>query len=96
MSNPLAVVILLVSALGDDSHVSPVPVPAAPREVTVGVYLNQINAVSLHDNQFMADFTVWFRWRGDDEFDPLNGLEVANAKIDGKESAYKGRVGDEH
>lgn len=56
---------------------------AAPAKVVVGVYVNQIYAVSLKDNHFSADFYVWFRYE-DDALKPLETMEVVGGKIDSK------------
>jgi len=75
---------LVISAAADE-----------PRAVTVGIYVHQINAVSLHDNSFVADFNIWFRWKGDDQ-DPLDNFELCNGKIDSREQSIRSSVGDEH
>jgi len=70
-------------------------VTAEPPVVTVGIYVHQINAVSLHDNSFAADFNVWFRWKGDG-LNPLESFELCNGKIDSRGQAIRSSVGDEH
>jgi hypothetical protein len=84
MLAPFVLSILAISAAAE-----PPPV------VTVGVYVHQINAVSLHDNTFVADFNVWFRWKGDG-LTPLESFELCNGKIDSREQIVRSSVGDEH
>jgi hypothetical protein len=51
---------------------------AAPRSVTVGIHINDINAISLPTDSFTIDFYIWQRWREKD-FDPSKTLEYMNA-----------------
>lgn len=51
---------------------------AATDEVTVGVYVQNVQAVDLGTNSFIADFYVWLRWR-DPDLDAPAGIEVMNA-----------------
>lgn len=55
---------------------SPGPQPA-PEQVTVGVYVQNVQAVDLNTNSFSADFYVWLRWRNPD-IDAPAGIEVQN------------------
>lgn len=50
---------------------------ATPREVTVGMYVYNVQAIDIETNSFHADFYVWLRWRGSD-FRPYEGLEIMN------------------
>ncbi|HWB01282.1 MAG TPA: hypothetical protein VG713_22485 [Pirellulales bacterium] len=56
----------------------------APKRVTVGVYVNQVDNVSLKDSQVTVDFHIWFRWT-DDDLKPIETFDVVNGKIDTKE-----------
>lgn len=49
-----------------------------PHEVRVGVFVMNIQTVTLAENRFDADFYLWMRWRGD-EIDPTKGITVVNA-----------------
>ena len=51
--------------------------PQGPEEVLAGVYVSNIQSVSLATNSFDADFYVWLRWRNPD-LDPTAGIEVMN------------------
>lgn len=64
---------------------------AAPVDVHVGVYINQIYDVSLKDNRFCVDFYVWFRWQGED-VSPLESFDVVNGRIDSKEGVYEDTI----
>jgi len=48
-----------------------------PRTVTVGVYINDIQAIDLRTHSYSIDFYLWFRWMGDD-IDPSQGFELMN------------------
>ncbi len=50
---------------------------AAPREVVVGAYLNDIQNLDLKSHSYEADVYVWFRWK-DAALDPAAGLEFIN------------------
>ena len=57
---------------------SPTPAPEpGPERVTVGVYVQNVQAVDLTTNSFSADFYVWLRWRNPD-LDAPAGIEVQN------------------
>ncbi|MBI2340552.1 MAG: hypothetical protein HYU99_09360, partial [Deltaproteobacteria bacterium] len=60
-------------------------------EVYIGVYMNQIPSLSLKDNQFTADFWIWFRWKGDD-IKPVESFDLVNGHIESKESLYEDRI----
>lgn len=48
-----------------------------PEKVRVGLYLNNIANIDLSQNSFMADFYIWFKWRG--ENDPTKTYEFTNS-----------------
>lgn len=57
---------------------SPPPAPGpGPERVTVGVYVQNVQAVALSTNSFSADFYVWLRWRNP-AIDAPAGIEVQN------------------
>lgn len=62
---------------------APAAVPVAretapgPETVTLGVYMNRIPELDLKSNTFLADFYVWFLWKGD--IDPTQTFELSNA-----------------
>ena len=51
--------------------------PAGPREVTVGVYVNDIQQLDLQTHSYVMDFYVWLRWT-DPEANPSATLEYMN------------------
>ena len=66
------------SATGGIASASPPPAPnPGPERVTVGVYVQNVQAVDLGTNSFSADFYVWLRWRNPD-IDAPAGIEVQN------------------
>ena len=37
--------------------------PGQPQAVMVGIYVNQITSIDIKNNNFLADFYLWFRWQ---------------------------------
>jgi hypothetical protein len=68
---------------------------SAVQDVTVGIFVNQINAVNLHDNLFTVDCNLWFRWKGDGP-DPLESFEIINGKVDLREKDLRSKVNGEN
>ncbi len=67
----------------------PAPVAAVPEggvEVVVGIWVNQIHEISLKENYFVADFYVWFRWKGED-LKPQNSFALVDGRIESKTEA---------
>lgn len=58
------------------------PAPAraegAAEKVTVGIYVNDIQEISLASNSFTADFYLWLRWR-DPKIDPSLSIGAMNS-----------------
>lgn len=51
--------------------------PAAdPQVVKVGIYLDHVPELDLRANSYVADFYIWFLWKGD--IDPTESLEFTN------------------
>ena len=48
-----------------------------PQAVSIGVYINQIPALDVKTNTFLADFYIWLRWKG--KLDPTHSFEIMNA-----------------
>lgn len=87
------------SADGGTPAPSPPAEPAEPRsegpaKVVVGVYVNQVRGMSLRDNQFEADFWIWFRWKDGAEVDPIESFELVGGQIDSKESVVQEDLGE--
>ena len=59
------------------SPVAPASPAPGPEQVSVGVYVQNVQAVDLNTNSFSADFYVWLRWRNPDVDAPA-GIEVQN------------------
>jgi hypothetical protein len=58
-------------------------VTEAPVRCHVGVYIVSLSDADLRSGTCVADFWVWFRWRGED-YNPLESLEVIDGIIDEK------------
>ena len=68
-----------------------------PVRVTVGVYVNALKEVSLHDNQFQTDFWIWFRWpKSTPDIDPLESFEIIGGGEVAKESQVRQDLGQFH
>ncbi len=68
--------------------------PAAPREVWVGVYINQIYEISLKDNAFVVSFYLWFRWKGipwedGKPFEPDKTFGIVEGRIESNEEVAR-------
>ncbi len=50
---------------------------AAPSEVTVGAFVNNIQSLDLKTHSYNADVYIWFKWR-DSEIDPSESFEFVN------------------
>mgnify|MGYP001172750684 CR=1 FL=1 len=57
-----------------------------PTDVTVGVYVVQLDDPNLKDSQFTVVFWLWFRWRGDIDLNPMKKFEVVGGQIEGIEN----------
>ncbi|MEI7915633.1 MAG: hypothetical protein WCH82_12865 [Mycobacteriaceae bacterium] len=62
--------------IGSRGIASAAPAPA-PEQVTVGVYVQNVQHVDLTTNSFSADFYVWLRWKNPD-IDAPAGIEIMN------------------
>jgi Neurotransmitter-gated ion-channel transmembrane region len=51
--------------------------PTGPQEVTVGVYINDIQQLDLQTHSYAMDFYVWLRWKNPDA-NPAATLEYMN------------------
>ncbi len=60
-----------------EAEPEPPKAPEGPEMVDVGVYLHHIPTIDLKTNTYLADFYLWFRWKG--EHDPTKSFEFTNA-----------------
>jgi hypothetical protein len=56
---------------------SPQQVSAQPAKVTVGAYVNDIQAINLREHSYAADVYLWFRWT-DKSISPHETVEMLN------------------
>lgn len=66
--------------------------PDPPRQVAVGVYINDIGTFDLSTGSFDADFYLWFRWQGNwtvgnDNSTVLSLIATARASSSGSEAS---------
>jgi hypothetical protein len=55
------------------------PAPAAPAEVVIGTYINDIQELDFKTNSYAVDLYVWFRWKPTDKgIDPSKTMEFMN------------------
>jgi hypothetical protein len=88
--------LLVANLLGHGVYAAtcPTAVKGKPEGVVVGIYVNQIAAIDVKNNTFLADFYMWFRWSG--ERDPNESMELVNAVEPWsfyKEAVYKDEKG---
>ena len=60
---------------------SAIPAGARPVEVTTGIYVERIIAVSIKDFEWKVEFYIWFRWEGD-QVRLEDGFEVVDGAIE--------------
>jgi hypothetical protein len=65
---------------------------AAPTQVEVGLYLNNIPVVNLKEKKFQVDFNLWFRWQGN-HINPMDSFNIFNGTIDNKEGLITKKIG---
>ena len=65
------------------------------RRVTVGLYVEHINEVSIRDSRFRVQLDVWFIWRGG-TFDPAAHLIVVDGTIESSTLLEETDDGDRH
>jgi len=65
----------------------PDPVPATGDFATVmiGLYVDNIDSLSIRDSNWSATFYAWFRWEGAVALDPARSFQVVDARIDKRE-----------
>jgi hypothetical protein len=51
--------------------------PAELEVVKVGIYLNDVQNIDMHANNYLLDFYMWFKWK-DPESDPTASFEFMN------------------
>lgn len=84
----LAIVMLFTAPLGaqetptapEQAAPAAAPAPATtsgPNEVTVGVYINDIQQLDLQTHSYAMDFYIWLRWKNPD-INPSASLEYMN------------------
>lgn len=56
---------------------TPTTTQASPANVTVGVYINDIQDIDFKTNSYIVDLYLWFRWKGP-EIDPIKTVEFMN------------------
>lgn len=65
----------------------PDPLPANQdfMPVTVGLYLDGIEAFSIRDSYWTPTFYIWFRWKGDQGIEPGKNFRLVDGKIEKKD-----------
>ncbi|MDX2289760.1 MAG: hypothetical protein NW217_13170 [Hyphomicrobiaceae bacterium] len=67
----------LAQSPGPASRAATVSDPAAPTRITIGAYVNDIQAIDLRSHSYVIDLYVWFRWTKTD-LDPGKTFEFMN------------------
>ncbi len=91
MPKCISLSVTLILSIFQISSLSAQESEAKQAEIYVGIYLNQIYAVSLKDNQFSADFYIWFRWQNEN-VNPLASFELVNGRIESKDGEYEDTI----
>jgi hypothetical protein len=65
---------LIASAMPTPAHAE----EAAPQQVIVGAYINDIQELDTERGTYTIDFYMWFRWK-DPQVDPTDSIEVMNS-----------------
>lgn len=83
-----------------DSYFEPIEMGAehfsqGPIEVYTGIYLDRISLLSVKDNRWIADFYIWFKWKGEG-INPGESFQVVYGEISSKEKQFDRIIGDEH
>lgn len=75
-AGPLLLLVMVFLGL---SVTAPAPARAdgGPEKVTIGVYVNDVQDITLASNSFIADIYLWLRWR-DPKLDPVASIEAMN------------------
>jgi hypothetical protein len=71
------------------------PGNSTPTKVITGIYLDKIDAVSLSDSAWAADFYVWFKWNGSN-VNPGENFQVIDGNIEKKDLVDNYSNGTEH
>jgi hypothetical protein len=71
------------------------PAGANPRRVTVGMYLDNIAAISILESSWSPVFYIWFRWTGDD-LAPGETFQIVEGEITEKTKLSERVVNGEH
>ena len=71
---PLLILLLIATPL---ITVMPLPARAAPEQISVGVYVADIQEIDLKSHSYRLDFYAWFRWK-DPAIDPSKSAEFIN------------------
>jgi len=66
-----------------------------PVDVTVGIRLNRMEAISMRESSWMADLDIWFRWTGD-TVKPGENFHIVNGDISLREREEAVAEGFEH
>jgi len=64
-------------------------------KVLTGIYVDKITKFSINDSQWIVDFYIWFKWKGNN-VDPGNNMQVVNGQILSKEHQYEVINGSDH
>ena len=54
------------------------------QQVQVGIYINRIDEIAVHDLKWAADFDLWFHWTNK-KLAPGDTFQIANGEIDARE-----------
>lgn len=67
---------------------------AEPFRTTVGVYVDQVNAIDLKGGSYTIDFWLWFRFAKRDGPSPIDSFELMGGRINSKANVIKKTLPD--
>ncbi len=65
-------------------------------DVTCGIYLDNIDQISIKNSDWNASIRVWFRWNDDDDLDMAHNFSIYKGKISSMEVVEDITVGHTH
>ncbi|MEA4854263.1 MAG: hypothetical protein VB082_08335 [Christensenella sp.] len=65
-------------------------------QVTVGTYVETMNAMDMKNSKFTVTFRCWFSWEGREDFDPSQSFEIYNGTANKVEILRSENLGTQH
>jgi hypothetical protein len=86
----------LASSAGKEGVVvNPSNAPSKPAAVRVGIYVNRIGELAMHEMSWTADFDLWFQWASKG-INPGETFQISNGEIETREKREASVSGADH